>query len=105
MKPLNFGQIRDEILKKIDLRFPVKLNNKKFDLIISKIAEQYPLLERSDISRIVVEFFNIIRHEMFMGKIININSYLQRMGVFYYFHGENLAIRSKISTPKKIKND
>lgn len=101
MKPIKFGTNHDDLMKLISKNFPIKI--KSIDSVITRIHEQYPVVDRSVVSSVVQAFFATMRDEMLSGKLLNFAKYLPAMGIFIYSRNESTVIKTKIKTPESLK--
>ena len=100
------SQELEEIINQLNINHPIKL--KHIEDIINIVHQQYPLIEKNYVIFIVKYFFESIRELLVLGHSIKINNFLIGMKLVIYNKwikkSYYLAIKTKLKTPRNIKN-
>lgn len=95
----------EDKVKEVNSLFPINL--KYNEELIDRIYEQYPYIEKHEISNIVLTTFSIIRECLIMGDIINIYNLFFNMKLFFFHATKDGAIISRLkgelTTPPKLR--
>ena|SRR5665213_1451954 len=91
---------------KIDQELPINL--KDIQPLIDRVAERYPYLKKYEIVIIIRTFFETLRYILVIGDKVSINGFFANLFLIRFSRiGNNKksydVVKSKLSTPKKIR--
>jgi hypothetical protein len=106
VKPFYFKhKTHQQVLDEVNSQLPINL--KYNGDIIDRIHTKYPLVEKSDISKIVIAVFQSMRDFMVLGKVLNFNNLFFDAKLHFFTHRRNghilPALKAKISTPPLLR--
>lgn len=108
VKPFYFkDKTHQQVLDEVNRDLPISL--KYNSDLINRIHDKNPLIEKSDISKIVIAVFQSMRDLMVLGKVLNFNNLFFDTKLHFFSHersGHILpALKAKISTPPPLRKN
>lgn len=88
------GKSFDEKIKEVNSSIPINL--KYNEDLVNRIYDQYPYIEKHEISNIVLTTFSIIRECLIRGDIINIYNLFFNMKLFFFHATKDGVIISRL---------
>ena len=106
VKPFFFKDItHQEMVDILNIEYPIKLSN--HEDLIDRIYTKYPLVNKYEISIIVLEIFKSIRELLVLGKVLNFNKMFFDTKLHFFTHHEFgitfPALKVKVSTPPPLR--
>jgi hypothetical protein len=94
-----------ELIEDINKDLPI--NIKKLEVIVNRIHEKYPLLDKSDVAIVVKTIFETMRELLIKNHEISVNNFFKSMKFYYFTHcrqGHIIpALKIKINTSPKLR--
>lgn len=104
--PFYFKDIsHKEMVGILDQEYPITLKHN--EELVNRVAAQYPILKKNQISLIIREVFRCLREFLILGKTINlVHSFYDTKLLFFQTKAKtiNPAVKIKISTSEEMRN-
>jgi hypothetical protein len=83
IRPFFFvGKTHEEMAQIVNKKIPIRIP--KCEYLIDKIHDKYFLLNKTEISLVVVKIFETFREILILGRILNIHHLLNNTKLFFY---------------------
>lgn len=91
------GLSRSDLVNLLNQELPI--NIKTLAPIVDRVYEKYPVIDKAEISLIILTVFEVIREFLVLGYIINFNKFLFDMKLHFFQH----VIGTRFNTALKVK--